>query len=251
MTNTLAKLGFVACCLLFAGMMADDCSAQSRDMSQSILGYSNDMVSVHELSITNDARDSYNKGVRCLKARDWTGSASNFRRAIKLAPEFYEAYDLLGAAELGMQNWDGAEASFRKSIELSAGEFASPHFGLGLVLSHRREFADAEAMIRDGLRVSPANPGGDFCLGWVLYLTGRLSEAEQSTQEAIVHKPSFPEPYLLLAQIHLFQRDPAAEIKDLDGYLTLEPNGPRSARARAARDEAERALPSGENNNVP
>jgi tetratricopeptide (TPR) repeat protein len=199
-------------------------------------------VSVRELSIPDKAREAYNKGIRQADADDWAGSVPNFQRAIKSFPAYYEAYSGLGVAEVYLQNWNEAEASFRKCIELSGGTFATAHFGLGLILSHRKQFPEAEAMIREGIQLDPADARGHFSLGWVLHTMGRLPEAEQSAREAILHKPTFPDPYLLLAQIHLDQGNFSSEIEDLDGYLKVDPLGPLSARARAALADAERSL---------
>lgn len=201
------------------------------------------VVSVHELSIPYKARDAFNKGIRRLNVQDWTGGVPEFQRAIKSFPAFYEAYDMLGTAELAMQSWEDAEAAFRKSIDLSLGRYAPPHFGLGLILCiHRKQFADAEALIREGLDLDPADATGHLALAWVLYTVARLPEAEQSAREAVRCKPAFAEAYLVLAQIHLSLHNSAAAIEDLDGYLKVDPDSPRSARARADRANAQRAL---------
>jgi len=215
------------------------------DLMKGHIGENGSAVSVHELRIPEKARKAYNKGVRRLGAADWPGSIPNFQSAINSFPTFYEAYSGLGGAELSMQSWDSAEAAFRKSIELSRGTFAPAHFGLGVILCHRNQFADAEATIRDGIELDPADAHGHFSLAWVLYTMGRLSEAERSARKAILYKPTFPDPYFLLAQIHLLQGNPSAEIEDLDGYLKVEPNGPLSARTRAERAEAQRSLAKG------
>jgi tetratricopeptide (TPR) repeat protein len=199
-------------------------------------------VSVRELTIPDKAQEAYNKGIRQADADDWAGSVPNFQRAIKSFPAYYEAYSGLGVAEVYLQSWNDAEASFRKCIELSGGTFAAAHFGLGLILSHRKQFPEAEAMIREGIQLDPADARGHFSLAWVLHTMGRLPEAEQSAREAILHKPTFPDPYLLLAQIHLDQGNFSSEIEDLDGYLKVDPLGPLSARARAALADAERSL---------
>jgi tetratricopeptide (TPR) repeat protein len=230
-------------CFLTLSVFPSASSAQSKSGDRSTLDYSTAVISVHELTIPDKAREAYNKGVRCLNAKDWAGSVPEFQRAIKSFPGFYEAYDMQGVAQLAMQSWQDAESSFRKSLDLSLGRYAAPHFGLGLILCiDYKQFADAEAMVREGLDLDPANASGHFALAWVLYSVGRLTEAEQSAREAIRYKPAFAEPYLLLAQIHLRQNHSAAAIEDLDGYLKLDPDSPRSARARAARADAQRAL---------
>ena len=214
--------------------------------SKSSLGFvdsGSDVVSVHELSIPDKARTDYNKGVKHLNQRDWAGSVPELQRAIKAFPGFFEAYDLLGVAQLAMQNWAGAEASFRESLDLSHGSYAPPHFGLALILCiDHKQFGDAEAMVREGLDLDPANAAGHFALAWVLYTMARPNEAERSAREAVRCKPTFAEPYLLLAQIHLQLKNWSAVIEDLDGYLKLDPSSPRSERMRAVRAQAQLML---------
>ena len=216
---------------------------QSKDINQPGAIYSNSIVSVHELSIPGKARNAFDKGVQRLKVKDWAGSVAQFQRAIESFPAFYEAYDMLGAAELAMQHWNDAEAAFRKSIELSHGSYAPPHFGLGLILCiSQKRYSDSEAVIREGLDVDPSNASGHFALAWVLYAAARFAESEQSAREAILYNPTFQEPYLLLGQIHCQQNNFAAEVDDLNRYLKLDSTSSRSERARSALAEAQRAL---------
>jgi hypothetical protein len=49
-------------------------------------------------------------------------------------------------------------------------------------------------------------------------------------------------PHLLLAQIDRKQKNSTAMVEELDAFLRLEPDGPRSAGVRAVRDETARAL---------
>jgi tetratricopeptide (TPR) repeat protein len=212
------------------------------DLPKGNLAANGSAVSVHELSIPDKAREAYNKGIRQADADDWAGSVPNFQRAIKSFPAYYEAYSALGVAEVYLQSWNEAEASFRKCIQLSGGTFPVANFGLGMVLSHRKQFSEAEAMIREGIQLDPADARGHFSLAWVLHTMGRFPEAEQSAREAILYKPTFTDAFLLLAQIHLDQGNFSSEIEDLDGYLKLDPLGPPSARARAAIADAERSL---------
>ena len=199
-------------------------------------------VSVHEMSIPNKAREAYNKAVQQFNANDWGKSILNAQRAIGLAPAFYEAYNLLGLAEACLDSWDLAEAAYRRSIELSSDTFASPHFGLGLALSQRKQFVEAEATILEGLRLDPVDAKGYFSLAAAQYLAGRFPEAERSAREAIRYKSNYAAPYVLLAEIDQLQGNPAAEIEDLKNYLKLQPAGPLNTEARAALADAERSL---------
>lgn len=229
-------------CFLTVSILPPASFGQSKS-SLSSVDPATDVISVHELSVPDKARSAYNRGIHDLNARDWARSVPELQRAIKSFPGFYEAYDLLGTAELAMGDSTDAETAFQRSIDLSQGKYASPHFGLGLILciSHKR-LADAEAIVREGLDLDPSDARGHFVLAWILYTAKQSSDAEQSAREALRYKPNFAEPYLLLAQIHLQLKSWSAAIEDLDGYLKVDPSSPRSDRMRSVRAAAQQAL---------
>jgi len=199
-------------------------------------------VSVHELQIPEKAREAYNKGIQRFAQKDWAGSIIEFQRAIAAYHDFYEAYYKIGLANLELRLSANAEAAFRKSMELSEAHFAPALFGLGLTLGNDKQFDDALAFIRAGLRLDPTSARGNFTLAWVLYTADRIAEAEKSARQAVLYSPDFAMAHLLLAQIHRRQNKAAAMVEDLDTYLRLDPDGPRSAGVKAVRDEATRAL---------
>jgi tetratricopeptide (TPR) repeat protein len=199
-------------------------------------------VSVHELRIPEKARIAFNKGAQKLAAKDFAGSINEFQKAVAAYDEFYEAYYKLGIANLELQTNDAAEAAFRKSIELSEAKYAPPLFGLGLTLGNERQYEDGESYIRAGLNLEPTSAAGHFALAWVLYSAQRVVEAEKSAREAVLYNPNLANAHLLLAQIHRRQNNSAAMIEDLDAYLRLDPNGPRSRSLRTTRDEAQQSL---------
>jgi tetratricopeptide (TPR) repeat protein len=198
-------------------------------------------VSVHELQIPEKAREAYNKGIQRFAQKDWAGSIVEFQRAIAAYHDFYEAYYKIGLANLELRLNAEAETAFRKSMKLSEGHFAPGLFGLGLTLGDDKQFDDALAFIRAGLRLDPTSARGNFTLAWVLYTADRIAEAEKGARQAVLYSPDFAMAHLLLAQIHRRQNKAAAMIEDLDAYLTLDPDSPRSAGVKAARDEATRA----------
>jgi Flp pilus assembly protein TadD len=199
-------------------------------------------VSAHELSIPEKARKAFSKGSHFLAAGDSAGSIVEFQRAIKASADFYEAYHQLGVAELDLQHEAAAEAAFRKSIELSEGRYAPPQSGLSLVLCFEKRFAEAEGVAQVDLQLDPADATGHYALASVFLATNRLAEAEKNALLAILHRPAFPAAYLLLGQIHQHQNNPVAVVADLDAYLKLDPDSPRSVKVRAIRAETQNAL---------
>jgi tetratricopeptide (TPR) repeat protein len=205
------------------------------------------VVSVHDLQIPDKARSTYNKGAQRLAAHEDARSIPAFQKAIKDFPNYFEAYVGIGAAEARLQRWDDAEAAFRKAIELSKGGYAPADFGLGMILSTvRQQFGEAENVLRAGLQLAPADVNGNFLLGWVLYSTNRLRDAEQAGRDLLTLEPNFAGGFLLLAQIHIGEKQYAAILDDLNGYEALGASNPPDAAFQAnlieLRSEVERAL---------
>jgi tetratricopeptide (TPR) repeat protein len=201
------------------------------------------VTSVHELQIPDKARSACNKGTKRLVAKDAAGSIAEFQKAIQEFPDYFEAYGKLGAADIELQRWNDAINAFRKSIELSDGHYAPALFGLGLIdATVTMHFDDAEHEIRAGLESEPNDVTGNYLLGWVLYSTGRLQDAEEIARAVIFRQPRFGGARLLLAQIHIKEHDPAAVVADIDDYLALGTAGPNDDRVRAVRATAYREL---------
>jgi tetratricopeptide (TPR) repeat protein len=236
----------VAWCSLSCLLLPLVCRAQSQSRwtnSSSAAGANfGGTVSVRELSIPDKARRAFQKGTERIAAKDWAGSISEFEKAIKAFNDLYEAYYKIGIARLELQQSEAAEAAFRKAIEVSEGNYAPPFFGLGLVLSNAGQYQQAEEAVRAGLHLAPMDAAGHFTMAWVLYMAQRIAEAEGSAQEAVRRNPNFAMAHLLLAQIHRRQNKLLALVEDLNTFLRLDPDGPRSSSAREARDKAERTL---------
>ena len=199
-------------------------------------------VSVRELKIPAKAHQAFDKGLEQLKKNDPAGSLARFAQAAAAFPNYYEAYYHMGVADMQLGRNEEAERALQTAIDLSAGHYPPAQYALGMLFCQRREFADAERIIRRGLELDGASWTGHYYLAVAVYSQNRLEEAEKSAHEAILRRPDFPLSYLLLAKIHLRRRDYGTLLDELNTYLKLEPNGPRSGQARQMREAAREAL---------
>jgi len=231
-------------CLAILALYAMPCASQSPAVTGIPLESdpSSSRVSVRELQIPRKARAAFNKGTQLLAAKKTAASIPQFQRAIKLFPDFYEAYYKVGLANLTLQRPHEAQAAFEASIELSKGRYPPSQFGLGLALSMQKQYEGAEEAIRAGLDQYPADAAGNFTLAWVLFGASKLEGAEKSARQATLSNSNLAGAYLLLAQIHARQGRLPAVVSDLDAYLRAEPKGPYNAEAEALRIQVEQML---------
>lgn len=171
-------------------------------------------ISVRDLSIPDKARRNFNEGTRLLAAKDWPGSILKFQQAVDAFPGFYEAYYRMGLATAALQRGTETATAFRKSIELSDGQYAPPYFGLALLLCNETpECAGAEEVARQGLELDSHDAAGHYALAWILYITNRLPDAQQSIRDTLALNPDLAAAHRLLQKIQQRQSAQSALIQ--------------------------------------
>ncbi len=203
---------------------------------------SNYTVSVRELRIPSKAQEELRKGLERRAKNDPAGSIVHFQKAAQVFPGYFEAYYNIGTAELAMGHTDQAMKAFQTTIDLSGGRYALAEFGYGYVLCGAGRPDEAEKIIRKGLEVDDSASQGYVILGQALKQLNRLDEAEKSEREALLRNPNMAGAYLVLSDVAESRGDYRTQVKDLDIYLKMLPNGPASELARRVREEAQEKL---------
>jgi tetratricopeptide (TPR) repeat protein len=199
-------------------------------------------VSVGELKIPGKAKEELRKGLERVAKNDTAGGLRHFIKATQTFPGYFEAYYRLGVADMTLGRTDEALKAFQTAIDLSGGRYALAEFGYGYLLCQQGKPAEAEKIIRRGLEVEDASPEGYVILGETLKQLNRLDEAEKSAQEALLRNANYPGAYLVLSDVAESRRDYQAEVRYLDTYLKLRPNGPANEQVRQVRAAAQRML---------
>src|SRR4029077_16472297 len=199
-------------------------------------------VSVHALKVPGKARRDFEKGVERLQKKDAEGSLSYFKEATNAFPNYYEAYYQIGLANLELRRGNDAEQALQRSIDLSGGGYAEPHFALGAVLCERKSYQDAERVLRRGIDVDGGSWKGHLLLGQALFGQNRLEEAEKSARDVLLRRSDVSSAYILLGNIHIRRQEYILAIKNLDTYLSMQPDGPNSQQVREVRAAAVRVV---------
>jgi len=120
-----------------------------------------------------------------------------FQQAIDLDPNYAAAYSGLADCNSGL-TWHGfkspsealpkAYAAARKALEIDP-DSAEAHASLGLAMSHRWDWAGAEAEFRRGLQVDPQYANAHHWYGDYLSMQGRHDEAIAEARRALQLDP--------------------------------------------------------------
>ena len=195
-------------------------------------------VSSHELSIPPKARELMQAGkIKLYEENDSSGALDEFRSALTLAPGFYEAVYQVAMAYIAQGKRDEASAAFQKSLDMSDRKYGPAFVGLGTLAIDRKDNADGENLVREGVSLSPDFWLGDYELGRVLLNEGKIDDAAKSAEQAKSLAPNEPVVYRLLTNIHLKQKDYRAAVADIDEYLKLDPDSAAGRRAKELRDQ--------------
>ncbi len=87
------------------------------------------------------------KGVVALNARQYEVARSALEKAVKAAPEHYDAWGYLGAARAGLDDWVGSKAAYEQMVRLEPNS-AHGHAGLALALAALKENDKVEAQLK-------------------------------------------------------------------------------------------------------
>ncbi|MGA7524276.1 MAG: tetratricopeptide repeat protein [Acidobacteriaceae bacterium] len=205
-----------------------------------------------------------NLGMALCQAQRAKDAVPVLQNAVSLSPRDTTARENLAAAYIQLSRFDDAVAQLREALRLNPGapqlhydlglalkmkdddadaipEFEAaekqnpsapePPYALGLVYLQAGRYADAERELRATLRLQPQNGNGWAMLGSIENHLNKLPEASAALQEAIRQRPSQPDPYLILAEVLVKQKQPeqaAAERRKAADLMRANMNGQRA-----------------------
>ncbi|MBF0462660.1 MAG: tetratricopeptide repeat protein [Magnetococcales bacterium] len=111
-----------------------------------------------------------------------------WQQALRLNPDYADAYANLGLLLHELHRLDEAEAAYRQVVRLQPDQ-ANAHYSLGLLLQEMNRGAEAEAAYRHLLRLQPNHAATHANLGVLLKTLHRPEEAETAYRQALRLQP--------------------------------------------------------------
>ena len=186
-------------------------------------------VSVHELSVSRDARREYEDAEKALGRRDVPAAVAHLKLAVELAPQFSAAWNHLGTIAYQTGQYVEAETDFRKGLDADPDAYA-PLVNLGGVLINLAKWDEALECNRRAVLRNPTDALANSQLGIAYFYEGQLDDAEKYLTAAKHIDPAhFSHPQLLLAEIHMRRNEPAAAAAELEDLLQRHPDLPNAS----------------------
>jgi tetratricopeptide (TPR) repeat protein len=179
-----------------------------------------DTVSLQQLQhkVPPAARKAFDKGVLAAHKGKEAEAETFFRKAVEVDPEFADAFNELGAAEVSLGKLPEAAGNFQKAVDLAPEHrLALPN--LSIVLAKMKHFQEAGKVARRALKVMPANPTLRFILAASLIEGhGDAGEALANLRQA---DAEIPKAHLLEARLLAEAGRRADAVNQVETYLRV------------------------------
>lgn len=191
-------------------------------------------VTVRELSIPWGAKVEYEKALVRLEHSDGEGAIEHFEKAVEKAPQFAEALNHIGTIYFQQGEYSKAEHYFREALERDMHAY-EPLVNLGGALLSLDRPREALAINLHAQNTRPDDPLANAQLGLSYMALGDYERAIEFLQTTEKLDPAhFTYPQIPLAEIYIRLADlPAAE-RQLEDFLKVHPDSPRSEKVSRA-----------------
>ena len=168
---------------------------------------------------TKRAIDSYNRGV---KADDWKTKLDAYNVAVKLAPDFFEAWYNLGVAANKMGDLEQATSAFEKAYRLKPKDTRVLR-NLGRLLLLKKESTRAIALFEKAATLDTQNPRLLNELGEAYRQDKQFAKAVNALEKAISLNKNYALAHYNLGLVYMEQNQAEQAILYLERYLELSP----------------------------
>jgi predicted O-linked N-acetylglucosamine transferase (SPINDLY family) len=175
---------------------------------------------------TNDDSVALNElGIAYKNQKRLTEAITSLQEAIRLRPDFPEAWNNLGISFQERGNLEEAETSLREAIRLRPSD-AKAHNNLGTTLEARGQVEEAIRSYREALRLQPDFAETHNNIGVALAKGRRYTEAKKHYQESMRFKPEYVEPYYNIGNAMVDLGQPDEALTYYQQALRLHPDHP-------------------------
>jgi len=182
----------------------------------------------HTVSVTKNNYIAHTQyATTLLEAGKISEALAECDEALRITPDYAEAFNTRGAAFLRLGNLAAARTNYQRAAQCDA-TFPDPLHALAEVALRERNFAEAETQSRAALRLAPLHLGAHYTLAQALHGQGKLDDAIAAYQELDQLKPGVFHVHRSLASLYVNQGNLPAATTELRRALEIVPNNPET-----------------------
>jgi cytochrome c-type biogenesis protein CcmH/NrfG len=196
-----------------------------------------DVIDIKQMLKTypKKAVQEYEKALDENKKGATERAIGHFEQAIKIAPEFYHAFNNLGVAYVRLQRFREGETAYRRAKEINP-KAEQPLLNLAILYinesdMHRAEgrsvygkyLDDAMDCLDEAIKLRPRSAMAHFFLGTAYYKSDFLDEAEKTLKLSQEFDPEFGKTRIMLVNVYTKQRRLKDALDQVDAFLRENP----------------------------
>jgi tetratricopeptide (TPR) repeat protein len=163
------------------------------------------------------------RGIELAREDHWDEAVASFREAVRLRPDYTDAFNNLGNVLYFQGKLDEAVAAYREAVRLSPNH-AGALSNLGEVLRHQGKLSEALECCQRAVELQPEFAQGRNHLGLALSANERFEEALVQCGEAVRLQPALAEAHHGLGYVLLQLRRIDEATAAIDTALRLNPH---------------------------
>jgi Tfp pilus assembly protein PilF len=181
-------------------------------------------ISTAELSVSENAKDEYQRAVDTLSRGDVKGAVEHLKKAVEISPQFATAWNHLGTIAYQTRDYQQAETYFREALNQDPDAYP-PLVNLGGALIALGRFEESLEVNRSAVKTMPGDALANSQLGKSCFHLGKLDEAETYFKRAKALDAShFSYPQIYLIEVYVRTNRLPAAIAEMEEFLKLHPD---------------------------
>jgi Flp pilus assembly protein TadD len=226
-----------------------------RESTVTLSGKDRTVVDLKQLraKIPGKAMNEYEKALKESSKGNPAKAAEGLERALKLAPDFYEAQYSLGIQYIGLHQYDQAETALLRARDLSPNA-AEPLINLGMLYYQRGKsqsdasrpeeaattFKKAADFLEESIRRNPLSSSAHSYFGAALYKMGSYEEAETNLKRALELDAEEQNARLMLVNVYTKSARYDEALEQSNIFLAKNPKSPQRATLEALKAKIEK-----------
>jgi tetratricopeptide (TPR) repeat protein len=199
-------------------------------------------VSSAQLSVPEKALREYEKANQKLGRRDSEGAVAHLKKAVEMAPQFVDGWNMMGTLAYKAGGYPQAENYFREALKHEPDYYPSL-VNLGGALLSQGKLKESLILNVAAVQARPDDALAHSQLGLSYFYLQQFTEAEESLKKAISLDPGhFSYPQLPLAEIYLLRQDYDSAARELKEFLALHPDAEQSPPVKRRTDNIRRQI---------
>jgi tetratricopeptide (TPR) repeat protein len=210
-----------------------------------------------DANIPAKAREDFDKGAAAIalgKKENLEEGVLYLEKAVAAYPKYSQAYLMLGATYVDLQQLDKGELALKKVVEIDP-KAANALFGLGEIYLRQKKYEDAEKVLQQGLQIEDRSYLGHLALARAyVAMAAKIKEetdnrplrvkAYEQVNEALKYNNELALAHWLKGNLLISVGRDADAKTEFQEYLRIDAKGPFANQARTLIDKITKELES-------